>query len=62
LQAINRDQNRIGLVNGIAVSIHHVVKCPRICPVAFILRERAADMVNPSYAANRDRAPSNVRA
>jgi len=51
LQAITRDQNRIGLVNGIAVSIHHVVSCARIFPVAFILDERAADMVNPWYAA-----------
>jgi hypothetical protein len=44
-------QNRIGLVNGIAVSIHHVVKCARFCPVAFIFGERRARMVNRLCAA-----------
>jgi hypothetical protein len=36
----SKSENRIGLVNGIAVSIHHVVKCARFCPVAFIFGEQ----------------------
>jgi len=39
-------QNRIGLVNGIAVSIHHVVKFARFHRVAFILSEWKGRMVN----------------
>jgi hypothetical protein len=35
-------ENRIGLVNGIAVSIHQAVRWRAILPVAFILDERAA--------------------
>jgi hypothetical protein len=46
LHAINTNENLIGLVNGNGVSIHHVVKGTLICPVAFILSERAARMVN----------------
>src|SRR6266481_9511817 len=46
LHAINTNENLIGLVNRSGVSIHHVVKRARICPVAFILRERAPLMVN----------------
>jgi hypothetical protein len=34
------------LVNGIAVSIHHVAKWTRFCPVAFIFGEGAPRMVN----------------
>ncbi|WP_162240495.1 hypothetical protein [Bradyrhizobium viridifuturi] len=40
------NENRIGLVNGSAVSIHHVGNAARFCPVAFILRERRGNMVN----------------
>ena len=46
LHAITRNQNLIGLVNGIGVSIHHVANRPRFCPVAFIFDERADRMVN----------------
>src|SRR6476620_6821385 len=42
LHAINTNQNLIGLVNGSAVAIHHPGNRARICPVAFILRERGA--------------------
>jgi hypothetical protein len=42
LRANNTNQNLIGLVNGNAVSIHHFGKRARICPVAFILRERGS--------------------
>jgi hypothetical protein len=34
------------LVNRIAVSIHHVAKSARFCPVAFIFGEGAPRMVN----------------
>jgi hypothetical protein len=34
------------LVNENGVSIHHVVDLMRFCPVAFILSERGARMVN----------------
>jgi hypothetical protein len=51
LHAINTNQNLIGLVNGSAVSIHHFGDRRRICPVAFILRERGPPMVNRWYAA-----------
>ncbi|GCC49428.1 hypothetical protein chiPu_0033523, partial [Chiloscyllium punctatum] len=40
------NENRIGLVNGSAVSIHHVDNAARFCRVAFILRERRSVMVN----------------
>jgi hypothetical protein len=43
------------LVNGIAVSIHHVVNCPRFPAVAFIFDERVAGMVNRWCAAIRCR-------
>jgi len=46
LHAINTNQNLIGLVNTSGVSIHHVGNRARICPTAFILRERALRMVN----------------
>jgi chemotaxis protein CheZ len=46
LHAINTNENLIGLVNGNGVSIHHIVSRALICPVAFILDERAAHMVN----------------
>ncbi|WP_334446758.1 hypothetical protein [Bradyrhizobium sp. AZCC 1610] len=46
LHAINTNQNLIGLVNRSGVSIHHFGNGARICPVAFILRERAPLMVN----------------
>jgi hypothetical protein len=39
-------ENRIGLVNGIGVSIHHVVSCPRFRAAAFIFGERKRRMVN----------------
>jgi len=39
-------ENRIGLVNGIAVSIHQAVRWRAILPVAFILDERRGVMVN----------------
>jgi hypothetical protein len=42
LHAINRDQNRIGLVNGNRLSIHHVVSRAAFCPAAFIFGERRA--------------------
>jgi hypothetical protein len=51
LHAINTNQNLIGLVNRSAVSIHHFGNRARICPVAFILRERGPLMVNRWYAA-----------
>jgi hypothetical protein len=51
--ANNKIQNRIGLVNGIAVSIHHIVTCAWFCPVAFIFDEPGAPMVNRGYARNR---------
>jgi chemotaxis protein CheZ len=51
LHAINTNENLIGLVNGNGVSIHHVVNPALICPVAFILGERVAHMVNRWYAA-----------
>jgi hypothetical protein len=41
------------LVNGIAVSIHHVAWAKRIYPVAFIFNKRAPLMVNRKYAAAR---------
>jgi hypothetical protein len=53
LHAINTNQNLIGLVNGSGVSIHHFGDCARICPVAFILRERASLMVNRWCAGER---------
>jgi hypothetical protein len=37
---VNKIQNRLGLVNGRAVSIHHDGSRARICPVAFILAKR----------------------
>jgi hypothetical protein len=39
-------QNRIGLVNESAVSIHHLAKQARIFGLAFIFDEREARMVN----------------
>ena len=51
--AINTNQNLIGLVNRSAVSIHHIRDRALICPVAFILHERRALMVNPWYAAGK---------
>jgi hypothetical protein len=39
-------ENLLGLVNGIAVSIHHIGNRPRFCPVAFIFGENARLMVN----------------
>jgi hypothetical protein len=39
-------ENRIGLVNGIGVSIHHVVNRPRFRAVAFIFDKREMRMVN----------------
>jgi hypothetical protein len=50
LHAINTNQNLIGLVNGIGVSIHHLGNGALIWPVAFILRERDALIVNHWYA------------
>jgi hypothetical protein len=35
------------LVNGIGVSIHHIINWLWICPVAFIFDERGRGMVNP---------------
>jgi aspartate 1-decarboxylase len=46
LHATTRNQNLIGLVNGIAVSIHHVANSARFCRVAFIFGEQASRMVN----------------
>jgi hypothetical protein len=43
------NENRIGLVNGAAVSIHHVGNAGRFSLTAFILRERRGDMVNRRY-------------
>ena len=48
------NQNRIGLVNGIDVSIHHVAAGALIWRLAFILRERAKLMVNQSFAEASD--------
>jgi hypothetical protein len=56
LHAINTDENLIGLVNGNAVSIHHVANRTRNCRVAFILNERAPRMVNRWCAAARKAA------
>jgi chemotaxis protein CheZ len=53
--AINTNQNLIGLVNRSAVSIHHIGDRAWICPVAFILHERGALMVNRWYAARANR-------
>jgi hypothetical protein len=39
-------ENRIGLVNGIAVSIHQAIGSRAILPIAFILSERGGVMVN----------------
>jgi hypothetical protein len=44
------NENLIGLVNGIGVSIHHVGDAARFCPVAFIFGECASRMVNRSFA------------
>jgi hypothetical protein len=49
----NKIQNRIGLVNGIAVSIHHDIRRAWFCPVAFIFDELGPPMVNRGYARNR---------
>jgi hypothetical protein len=46
LHVITKDQNRIGLVNGIDVSIHHADNSAWFCPVAFIFDERTGRMVN----------------
>jgi hypothetical protein len=53
LHAINTNQNLIGLVNRIGVSIHHVADRALICPVAFILRERAASWLIAGVRARR---------
>jgi hypothetical protein len=57
LHAINTNQNLIGLVNASGVSIHHPGNRALICPLAFILRERAPPMVNHSFA-SAGKAPS----
>src|SRR4029079_3925750 len=44
------NENLIGLVNGIGVSIHHAGVTPRFCRVAFIFSERARLMVNRWFA------------
>jgi hypothetical protein len=49
LHAINTNQNLIGLVNGSAISIHHIVRWASFCPVAFIFDECARAMVNPRF-------------
>jgi hypothetical protein len=46
-----KSENRIGLVNRIAVSIHHVAKFVGFCRVAFIFNEWKGRMVNRRYAA-----------
>jgi hypothetical protein len=58
LHAINKDQNLIGLVNGIGVSIHHVGKAARFCRVAFIFGECVSYMVNRWYAESAARRPA----
>jgi hypothetical protein len=50
------------LVNKNGVSIHHVVNRSRICPVAFILNERATLMVNRWCAAACKAAPRDIPA
>src|SRR3954466_541228 len=62
LHATNTNQNLIGLVNRSAFSIHHVRSRARICPVAFILRERDPLMVNRWYAAAAEAPPRRVPA
>jgi hypothetical protein len=62
LHAINTNENLIGLVNENGVSIHHVVNRRRICPVAFILNERATPMVNRGCAAGGKAPPRDVPA
>ncbi|MHC2435573.1 hypothetical protein [Bradyrhizobium sp. USDA 4451] len=47
------NENRIGLVNVTAVSIHHPGKDARFCRTAFILRERRGGMVNRWYRGRR---------
>jgi hypothetical protein len=50
------------LVNVSGVLIHYVVTRARICPVAFILDERAPLMVNRWCAAARSRREEMFRA
>jgi hypothetical protein len=52
--ATNQNQNRIGLVNGSRVWIHHVGNRPRISELAFILLKYATHMVNRRCAARRE--------
>jgi hypothetical protein len=60
LRANNTNQNLIGLVNGNGVSIHHVANRAWICPVAFILHERAALMVNPWCAVSGETRQQSI--
>jgi hypothetical protein len=46
------------LVNGIGVSIHHIINWLWICPVAFIFDERGRGMVNP-WCVAASRAPAH---
>ncbi|MCC8959162.1 hypothetical protein H8B02_38895 [Bradyrhizobium sp. Pear77] len=56
------NENRIGLVNGSAVSIHHLDNAARFCRTAFILRERRSDMVNRRYRSGYARSAQTVPA
>jgi hypothetical protein len=47
---VNKIQNRLGLVNGRAVSIHHAGHGARIWPSAFIFDERRRALVNRRFA------------
>ena len=46
-----KSENRLGLVNRIAVSIHHIAKFAGFCRVAFIFSEWKGRVVNRWYAA-----------
>jgi hypothetical protein len=47
---VNKIQNRLGLVNGWAVSIHHTGNRARIWPPAFIFDKRRRGLVNRRFA------------
>jgi hypothetical protein len=47
---VNKLQNRLGLVNGRAISIHHAGDRTRIWPPAFIFDERRWALVNRWFA------------
>jgi hypothetical protein len=54
---VNKIQNRLGLVNGGAVAIHHPANAAWIWPLAFIFDERRIVLVNPEFAAAGETLP-----